>query len=55
MNADNLDETEKKTMLQRLLQYRMGTSNDLISDQNIISEHMGHLFVPTFNRRDDKC
>ncbi|THH19482.1 hypothetical protein EW146_g1686 [Bondarzewia mesenterica] len=45
MNAGKMGESEKTPMLQRLLQYRLGGSNELMSDQDVISEHMGHLIA----------
>lgn len=45
MNAEKMFESEKTTMLQRLVQHRVGASDELMSDQDVISEHMGHLSV----------
>ncbi|TCD70297.1 hypothetical protein EIP91_003926 [Steccherinum ochraceum] len=36
-------DTEKMPLLQRLLQHRISSASDLMSDQNIVSEAMGHL------------
>ncbi|TFY78766.1 hypothetical protein EWM64_g5247 [Hericium alpestre] len=38
-----MDEYEIVPMLQRLLRYRIGSSTELISDRDVISEQMGHL------------
>lgn len=45
MNAEKMFESEKTTMLQRLVQHRVGASDELMSDQDVISEHMGHLIA----------
>jgi len=45
MNAGKLDEAEKVPMLHRLLQYRYSSTNQLMPDNDIISECMGHLYV----------
>ena len=45
MNSGVLEEPEKISMLQRLLHYRNGSSNELMSDQDVISEGMGHTLV----------
>ncbi|EKM79809.1 hypothetical protein AGABI1DRAFT_72452 [Agaricus bisporus var. burnettii JB137-S8] len=44
MNAGKIGESEKISMLQRLLQYRYA-SNELMPDHDIISECMGHLIA----------
>ncbi|TFY65879.1 hypothetical protein EVG20_g5213 [Dentipellis fragilis] len=43
MRDGKMDEHEKVPLLQRLLRYRVGPSDELMSDQDIISEQMGHL------------
>jgi hypothetical protein len=45
MNAGKLGESEKMPMLQRLMQYRYPGSNELMHDNAIISEAMGHLYM----------
>ncbi|KAK7453494.1 hypothetical protein VKT23_011771 [Stygiomarasmius scandens] len=45
MNAGKLDEAEKVPMLHRLLQYRYSSTNQLMPDNDIISECMGHLIA----------
>jgi hypothetical protein len=45
MNAGKLGDSEKSTLLQRLLEYRSTGSNDLMHDRDVISEAMGHLFA----------
>jgi len=45
INAGKLGESEKVPMLQRLLQYRYASSNQLMPDHDIISESMGHMYV----------
>lgn len=37
--------SEKVPMLHRLLNYRYSTTNDKMPDNDIISEHMGHMWV----------
>lgn len=49
MNAGRLGESEKAPMLQRLLKYRYSSNNELMPDHDIISECMGHLYVPSFS------
>jgi hypothetical protein len=48
INAGRLGESEKVPMLQRLLQYRYASSNELMPDHDIISESMGHMYVTRF-------
>lgn len=45
MNAGKIGESEKVPMLQRLLMHRY-SSSDLMPDHDIISECMGHMYVP---------
>lgn len=49
MNASRIEESEKSSMLQRLLQYRY-TPDVQMPDNDIISECIGHLYV-SFNRQ----
>ncbi|KAI0053770.1 cytochrome P450 [Auriscalpium vulgare] len=48
MVAGDLEDSEKVTLVQRLLRYHSGLSSGAMSDRDIISEHMGHLQVPFF-------
>ncbi|KAI0311778.1 cytochrome P450 [Amylostereum chailletii] len=41
--AQMSNDSDKMPLVQRLLRHRMGASNDLMSERNIISEHMGHF------------
>lgn len=38
-------DADKMPLLQRLLQHRIFTNSEAMSDQNIVSEAMGHLCV----------
>ena len=49
INAGKLDELDKVPLLQRLIQYRYPTSGELMPDRDIISEAMGHMYVPIFS------
>jgi hypothetical protein len=39
------EQSDRTALVQRLLRYYAGPSNDTGSDRDIISEHMGHLCV----------
>ena len=46
MNAGLVDESQDKVpMLQRLMKYRYSSTNELMPDNDIISESMGHMYV----------
>ena len=45
MNAGKLHDSEKVPMLQRLLKYRYSSTGELMPDNDIISEAMGHMCV----------
>lgn len=43
-------DAEKVPMLQRLLKYRYSSTNQLMPDNDIISESMGHMYVHNYLR-----
>ncbi|KAL1729417.1 cytochrome P450, partial [Schizophyllum commune] len=45
MNAGKLHDSEKVPMLQRLLKYRYSSTGELMPDNDIISEAMGHMIA----------
>lgn len=45
MNSGKFVDPEKKSMLQRLIQYRNSSTNEPMSDQHIVSEAVGHTYV----------
>ncbi|KAL1746232.1 cytochrome P450 [Schizophyllum fasciatum] len=45
INAGKLHESEKVPMLQRLLKYRYSSTGELMPDNDIISEAMGHMIA----------
>lgn len=44
MTAGKLEPSDQVTLAQRLLQHRM-SSGELMSNHDIVSEHMGHMYV----------
>jgi hypothetical protein len=47
MVSGALEASDRNTLVQRLLRYYAELSSDTASDRDIVSEHMGHLCVPS--------
>jgi hypothetical protein len=45
MVSGALEASDRITLVQRLLRYYAELSSDTASDRDVVSEHMGHLFV----------
>jgi hypothetical protein len=45
MVSGSSEQSDRIALVQRLLRYYAGSSNDTASDRDVISEHMGHLCV----------